>query len=233
MHPADPTLNEVFDRFLARPSEDGPRERSEFVVDLFRSYLDGYGHDLLTEEQQAFWQRRYDEDEEKGSFCNLFGPPFLIEGLDPFLGWFVIRKVAMQREDIAVVGPVTLDLTDWLVEEGYVDDAVAEGAADLARDASEQLPRADRLAELLHWSGKSLKPEHILEHVDWETEEAVISRIETGMLWFRSELGEIGPVEVPQLASEDAEVGWKITALSFARTPIGWFILEMGNVYPA
>lgn len=35
------------------------------------------------------------------------------------------------------------------------------------------------------------------------------------------------------MASEEAEVGWKITALSFARTPIGWFIIEMGNVYPA
>jgi hypothetical protein len=68
------------------------------------------------------------------------------------------------------------------------------------------LPRADRLAELLHWSGKSLKPEHILEYVDWENEEAVISKIETGRLWFRSEHGEIGPVEVPQMATEEAQV---------------------------
>ena len=72
----------------------------------------------------------------------------------------------------------------------------------------------------------------LLEFADWENELAEIERIEPGRLWFRSELGEIGPVLVPERAAEVAKLGWAISALSFGRTDAGWHILDMGNVYP-
>src|SRR5436309_6358719 len=52
-------------------------------------------------------------------------------------------------------------------------------------------------------------------------------------IWFETEEGEvIGPVRVPPEASELAEVGWGITAAHFVRSPDGWRLVEIGNVYP-
>jgi hypothetical protein len=106
--PASPNINEVLDRFVAEGGGVGNREG---VVELYRSYLDGYGHDLLAREEGEFWQRRYELDEEAGSFCNLFGPDRILEGLEGFLGWFVIRKVLGPLEVIEASGPVCADLT--------------------------------------------------------------------------------------------------------------------------
>lgn len=105
-------------------------------------------------------------------------------------------------------------------------------AGELSAAAARDLPDADRLGELLYRPGAALGPEDIEEHVDWETELAQISRVEPGKLWFQSELGEIGPVKVPRAASELARVGWQVSALVFGRTKIGWFVTEVGNVYP-
>jgi hypothetical protein len=56
----------------------------------------------------------------------------------------------------------------------------------------------------------------------------LISRVEPGALWFE---GGIGPVKVPNEASELAEVGWSVN-LVLGRTSRGWQIVEVGSVYP-
>lgn len=229
MNPRSPSINDVLDRFVAEGSATGERE---IVVELYRSYLDGYGHDLLTPAERGFWQRRYDADEEAGSFCNVFGPDRIVEGLDGFLGWFVIRKVLGPPESVAAAGPVCADLTTWLVEEGYVDPGAADGALELTTAAARDLPLAEELSTLLYDTGKGVDHDAVLEYVDWESELAEISRVEEGRLWLRSELGEIGPVIVAERASEIAKLGWQISAPGFGRTNAGWHILEMGNVYP-
>lgn len=230
MKPASPSINDVLDRFVAEGSATGEREN---VVELYRSYLDGYGHDLLSAAERAFWQRRFDADEESGSFCNLFGSDRILEGLDGFLHWFVIRKVLGPPEAVPAAGPVCGDLTTWLVDKGYVDPRVADGAQELATAAARDLPLAEELSAVLYASGEEVDHDAVLGFADWETDVAEISRIEQGRLWFRSELGEIGPVLVPQRASEIARLGWGVSALAFGRTEVGWHILEMGNVYPA
>jgi len=226
---ASPTINDVLDRFVA---EGGGVRNREGLVDVYRSYLDGYGHDLLTTAESEFWQRRYDLDEEAGSFCNLFGPDRILEGLEGFLGWFVIRKVLGPPETIEAAGPVCADLTTWLVEEGYIDPGAADGALERTSAATRDLPLAEELSALLYASGRDVDEDAVLEFADWENELAEIERIEPGRLWFRSELGEIGPVLVPERAAGVARLGWGISALSFGRTEAGWHILEMGNVYP-
>jgi hypothetical protein len=228
--PAIASINEVLDRFLAHAGGIGEREA---VVELYRSYLDGYGHELLTANERDLWQRQYDADEEEGSFCNLFGPDRMLEGLDGFLGWFVIRKVLGPPETVAAAGPVCADLTTWLVDEGYVDLRAADGFAELTTAAARDLPLAEELSGLLYTSGREVDDEAVIETANWENEVGEIWRIEPGRLWFQSELGEIGPVIVPHRASEIAGLGWGVSALAFGRTEAGWRILEMGNVYPS
>jgi hypothetical protein len=188
---------------------------------------------MLTTAERGFWQRRYDADEEAGSFCNLFGPDRILEGLDGFLHWFVIRKVLGPAETVAAAGPVCADLTTWLVDEGFVDPRVADGAQELTTAAARDLPLAEELSTLLYDTGRDVDHDAVLEYVDWESELAEISRVERGRLWFRCELGEIGPVIVPQRATEIARLGWGVSALAVGRTEAGWRILEMGNLYPS
>jgi hypothetical protein len=229
VRPASPTISDVLERFLAR-SETTPDD--EAVVDLLRSYLDGYGHQMLAAEDAAFFQERGDQDEEAGAFCDLFGPEYILEGLHEFLGWFVIRKVMAGPELTATFGPVAAELVRWLVSQDIVSAEAADGASELTREAAADLPAAEELGTLLYDAGTDVDHDAVLEYVDWESELAEISRVEPGKLWFRSELGEIGPVIVPPRASEIARLGWGLSAPGFGRTEAGWHVLEMGNVYP-
>lgn len=40
------------------------------------------------------------------------------------------------------------------------------------------------------------------------------------------------PLRVPEDVAAVAKVDWRISALHLARTSEGWYLLEMGNVYP-
>ena len=126
----------------------------------------------------------------------------ILEGLEGFLGWFVIRKVLGPPETIAAAGPVCAELTRWLVEEGFLRPEAAVGAVELATTAARDLPLAEELSSLLFRSGEGIEHEAVREFVDWESELAEVARIEPGRLWFRSELGELGPVVVPPRATE-------------------------------
>lgn len=229
MKPTDPSIAVVLDTYRESRPDD---VEAALVTDLLIGYLDSYGHTMLGKAELVFWGERYNADEEEGSFCNLFGPTYILEGLEEFLGWFVIRKVIMPQGGVARMGPAAGALVEWLVASGYVSREAADGDGELSAAAARDLPAADRLGEMLYWPGAALGPGDVEEHVDWETELAQISRVEPGELWFRSELGEIGPVKVTQAASELARVGWQVSALAFGRTKIGWFVTQIGNVYP-
>ena len=158
-------MDEVLARFLA---EADPTGEAEGVVELLRAYLDGYGHQMLSEEEAAFFQERYDVDPEASAFCNLFGPEYILEGLPEFLGWFVIRKVMAGPELTAAFGPVTDGLVAWLVRERVVSEEAADGAAELTTAATRDLPAAEELSSLLYDSRKDVDNDAVLEYVDWE-----------------------------------------------------------------
>lgn len=229
MKPAEPSIAVVLDAYREARPDDAD---AALVTDLLAGYLDSYGHTMLGKVELDFWEERYNADEEQGSFCNLFSPTYILEGLEEFLGWFVIRKVIMPSEDVARIGPAAGALEEWLIDRGYVPREAADGAGDISAAAARNLPAAARLGELLYGLGEALAAEDVREYVDWENEFAQISRVEPGELWFRSELGEIGPVKVPKAATELARVGWQVSALVFGRTKNGWFVTEIGNVYP-
>lgn len=227
---AKPTINEVFAEFLAAEKQRlaaRTYRRYEEVIDLFRHSLDGYAYESLPTPERAFWEERWQADEEAGSYCNTFGPEKIPGELGSFLGYFMIRKVMGGAELMRAAGTATGKLVAWLAEKGYIGPDDTADALERTNDAARDLPRAERLAGLLYDHARVGRSERILE--EWETDlAATITRIESGKLWFDG----VGPVAVPIEASDLAEEGWEVSALALGRTRSGWKILEMGNVYP-
>lgn len=236
MRVADPTIADVFEPFLAEtdePMSERPFTDPRGVVELLEHCLDAYAYESLSDEEERFWRSRWDEDEIANSFCRTFGPEKILEHVDLFLGWFIIRKVLGGPETAEAAGPVTAELIDWLVRNGHVSEDEARAAGDRAREASNELPRAEKLSSLLYELTKRDVPGQILQDVDIEDDIVTISRIEPGNLWFDHLDGaRIGPVSVPPEASKLAAVGWEVSATHFVKARTGWHLVEVGNVYP-
>jgi hypothetical protein len=113
-----------------------------------RECLDGYGHSSLSADERRRWEKTFEGGEED-AFCRLFGPEKIPAHIDGFLDWFMVRKVMASQELLKASGTVTGKLVRWLAERGYVDEDTANDAADHAREASRDLPMADRLGTLL------------------------------------------------------------------------------------
>lgn len=235
MRPSDPTINEVLDEFLLlqreRLSESGMR-RYEEVLSYFRSCMDGYGHQWLSDEEAGLFDGEHGFDEDAGSFCNLFGPEKILENLDDFVGWFLVRKTMASKSTLQATPAVLRKLVRWLVEEGHVPMDAADGSAELL-DAAGSLAKAEEFSSRLYDVMETGPMDSLMENQDWENEMAVITRIEQGTIWLQNEeTGYEVPLGVPDDLASLAEPGWRMSALHLGRTPNGWCLLEMGNVYP-
>jgi hypothetical protein len=226
------SVERVLNDFLAeervRLGDSGFR-RCVQVVDLLCASLNNYAHDGLSRSERRVFMEAYDGGDEQ-AFCHLFGPEKIPEHLGSFLGYFMVRKVSAGRELLRAAGTVTRRLVEWLERNEFIDAAVAAVAVERAKRAARELPRADRLGELL-FDLTEVDPPEGLEELDDEcfVEDCLpIERVEPGALWFE---GGIGPLAVPKTVSELAEVGWEITVV-MARTARGWRLLEVGCVYP-
>lgn len=229
------TINQIFDEFLvlqrARLGESSLR-RYEEVLGYFRSCMDGYGHQWLSNKEAELFDREYSRDEEAGSFCNLFGPEKILENLDDFVGWFLVSKTFASKSTLQATPTVLRKLTQWLVEEGLVASDAADGSAELLDDAG-SLASAEEFSGRLYDLLEADPVDSLIENQDWENEMAVISRIDQGMVWLQNEeTGYELPLPVPGDVGKLAQPGWRISALHLGRTQKGWCLLEMGNVYP-
>lgn len=230
-----PTINQIFDEFLVlqgtRLSESSLR-RYEEVLSYFRACMDGYGHQWLSDEEAELFDREYSRDEEAGSFCNLFGPEKVLENLDDFVGWFLVRKTSPSKSTLQATPAVLRKLVQWLGEEGHVTPDAADGSEELLDDAG-SLVRAEEFSSRLYDLMEAGPIDSLIESQDWENEMAVISRIDQRMIWLQNE--ETGcelALGVPDDVAGLAVPGWRISALNLGRTAKGWVLLEMGNVYP-
>jgi hypothetical protein len=168
--PADPSAWEVLDRWCHAAPPPGSDERAfisrDAVAELIADNLDGYAYERLSKADRAWWQERRKQDEEAGAFSRLFGREWIVETMDDFLGWFVIRKVMAGREELAAYGPLCVDLLRWMESQGLASGRAMDAAIDRAWRAAEDLPLADELGELLTVGGEELEPDAILETVD-------------------------------------------------------------------
>lgn len=235
MNRATPTINEVFDEFLAAQRQRlsvSSADRYEDIVGLFQSCMDGYGHQWLSDEEAKLFQREYNRNEEQGSFCNLFGPERILENLDDFLGWFLIRKTMASKSTLEATPTVLRKLVDWLVERDFVSRDAADGASELL-DQAGSLAKAEAFSSQLYELMEEGSVLDVTESQDWENEMAVITRVEKGTIWLQNEETDYEVAfEVPDELAALAEPGWRISALHLGRTSEGWHLLEMGNVYP-
>jgi hypothetical protein len=63
---------------------------------------------------------------------------------------------------------------------------------------------------------------------DWVEDYLAISRVKPGRIWLEE---NVGPIDVPQAASELAQPGWSLSVAA-ARRGGRWHLLELGAVYP-
>jgi hypothetical protein len=198
-------------------------------VELLRHCLDGYAYQSLDEDERRRWEEEFETNEE-GAFCRLFGPEKIQENLGEFLDYFMVRKVIAGQELLKASGTVTGKLVRWLAERRYIDSDSAEDASDRAREASRDLPIADRLGMVLHDvtdEAPDVDPDD-MDDEDWIEDYLEITEVEPGKIWF--ERG-VGPISVPRKASDLARPGWS-TFVTAARIRGRWHLLEVGVVYP-
>ncbi|MCA1678132.1 MAG: hypothetical protein LC777_03885, partial [Actinobacteria bacterium] len=224
------TIAEALDRFLSDQRErlsDKTFRRYQDVVQLLRHSLDGYAYTSLDDNERRRWQQAFDADDE-GAFCRLFGPEKIPAHLGEFLDYFMVRKVIAGQELLKASGTVTGKLVRWLSQHGYIDDRAAQDASDRAREASRDLPIADRLGMLLHdvaAQAPDIDPEQTADH-DWVEDYLQITDVQPGKIWFE---GGVGPISVPRTASNLARPGWSLH-ITAARTAGAWHLLEVGFV---
>lgn len=239
--PAEPNIRRVFEEFIEEQrTRLAPRTlaRYEAVLDLLRSYLNGYAHECLSAPEAARFERSYNaEGEEHREFCDLFGPEKIVERLDNFLGYFMIRKVIAGEDFLRAAGTVTKKLSKWLEGKSYVSQEAAGEAIQTSAVAARDLPRADRAAQILREaaSGLGVNLARLAESDYLEFDQFTIARVEPGRLWLevreRGKLRERGPIPAPEPATRCLRPGWSISC-SLVRVRKSWRLLEVGNVYP-
>jgi hypothetical protein len=226
------TINDTLEAFLAEQRGHLAAKtlrRYQDVIWLLRECLDRYGHSSLSADERRRWERAFEGGEED-AFCRLFGPEKIPAHIDEFLDWFMVRKVMAGQDLLKASGTVTGKLVRWLAGHGYIDEDMAEHAAERAREASRDLPMTDRLATLLHEvaDGAPEVDADALAEEDWVEDHLAISDVEPGRIWFE---GDVGPIVVPRKASDLARPGWS-AFVTAARTDGTWRLLEVGFVYP-
>jgi len=240
--PAKPNIRRVLEEFLeVQRTRLAPRTlaRYEDVLDLLRSYLNGYGHERLSATEAARFERSYNaEGEEHRAFCDLFGPERIVENLDSFLGYFMIRKVIAGQDFLRAAGTVTKKLSKWLAGKGYVTPEAAGEATQASAAAARDLPRAERAARVLRDAADRLGVDvaQLAEEDYLEFDHFTVARVEPGRLWLEVPEGrkmrERGPIPAPEPATRWLRPGWTISC-SLGRVRNSWRLLDVANVYPA
>ena len=236
---ADPTIDQVFDEFLAEQTERlKPKTLSKYesVISLLRHHLNGYGYEGLSQEDSALFERHYNaEGDAHREFCEIFGPEHIIPNLGMFLSYFMVRKVSCGAELKRSAGTVTKKLSMWLAGKGYVDTEAAESAAERSAEAARDLPAAERAAQILSEAGDLFfDPSELPDEDYMEFDRYTIARLEQGKLWLEACIsgeGVIGPIAVPGKATALLQESWDISC-ALARVRGKWRLVEVANVYP-
>ncbi len=237
---ADPTIEQVFDRFLHDQRERlKPRTAARYadVISLLRSYLNGYAYQALSPADSALFDKHFNATgEEHREFCQLFGPDKILEELGGFLGHFMIQKVMAGEDFKRSAGTVTKRLSKWLAEKGYVSPQAGFEAAEASAESARDLVAAECIAQVLSDATHALGVDPLelddRDFVEFDVHE--VARVEPGKLWLSVFVGprrkRFGPIPIPKKATALLQEGWQLScALGHVRGE--WHIVEMGNVY--
>lgn len=228
---ARPTIREALREFLDEQEKRlAPRTFSQYksVIELLQHCLDGYGHSDLDEEERKLYERLCEERGEEPEFCDVFGPAHIAPMIGEFLNYFMIRKVMAGKDLLRAAGTVTKKLAKWLETRGYAEPEEAEDVASRGASAARDLPAARDLVFLIDESSYGITK----GLADVDEGHFTVERVSRGKLLLRSMGGrEIGPIEVPEEASDIARRGWTISGI-VGRSGKSWVFAEAWNVYP-
>ena len=113
--PAKPSARRVLERWRdlsPRREGDPPFTDRDAVTQLLIDNLDAYAYEHLPKTDRTWWERKWNEDEEAGAFSRLFGPEWIAETMDGFLGWFLIRKVVARPDEMGTYATLCVELLD-------------------------------------------------------------------------------------------------------------------------
>ena len=237
----DPNIDQILEEFLAEQRErlkSKTQKKYEEVIRLLREHLNGFAHEGLSEAESALFEKYYNAEEETHrEFCQLFGPDKIIENLGSFLSFFMIRKVVAGADLKRAAGTVMKKLSKWLVEKGHISDEAARQGEEEGGEAAQDLPRAERAAQILCESVDNLSVdlEDLEEEDNLDFDHYTIAKVEPGKIWLEivehGEVKTLGPVPAPKRATELLQSGWEISC-ALGRIRGKWQIVEMANVYP-
>lgn len=232
------TIDDVLEEFLAEQKQNlKPQSYSgyETAMRYFEHFLDGYGLELLEEEDLGEEDLELYEElsEEEGlEFCEIFGPGRIgyVE-MEEFLGGYVILNAATSKNFLKVVGRVMHKLVQWLHEKGYMVDEVYEKTNERVNELKADLPATMEVGKLMsEYAAKSSRGKYMEElnsHFN-------IKKIEPGKLWFEDYIVSeelIGPVLVSGEISSMCRVGWTVV-LRIGKKGDVWRIIDSKSVYP-
>lgn len=224
------TINEVFDKFLVDQSARLTKttfNRYRVVMELFEDYLNGYAYQCLEKEDATLFESKHGDGIE---FCEIFGPE-KIPGIDEFLGYFMIRKVAGSKELMKNTGTVMRKLITWLKNHSYIENQDFKLFMETVNELKDDLPKVVEFKEAL----SAVTNKNYSEQFEsYQEGYFSITKVESGKLWLEDYIDSdlnIGPVIVSIQISSLAKVGWVIN-LELGRRDRKWYIIENGSVYP-
>ena len=231
---ANPTISEVLAAFLAEERERLDPDAYDLqaqAIELLQASLDGYAYDSLDKHERELWERHFNADgDQHREFCELFGPEHILPNVAEFLGYFMIRKVMADEALLRASGSVTKELAEWLQANGYAEAAEAEVAVERGTVAARDLPKAEKLAALLHeHTSRRYSPED-----DDIEDQFEIKRVEPGQKWLEivDDSRQVVPISLPEVVTEMCEAGWTISG-AVRRIDQTWVLVEAWNVYPS
>ncbi len=239
--PEKSKINGVLEEFLKEQrSRLAPRTLAKYdtVLDLLQTHLNGYASESLSASEAALFERCYNaKGEEHREFCELFGPEKIVEHLDSFLGYFMIRKVIAGEDLLRSAGTVTKKLSQWLGENGYVSLEAGDEAMERSAASARDLPKAERAAQILRnvTDRLSIDASKLADDDYLEFDHYTIAKVESGQLWLAvwqdQRLRKVGPIPAPESATRWLRPGWSISC-ALGRIRKSWRLLDVANVYP-
>ncbi|MGH3327780.1 MAG: hypothetical protein ACRDPT_08320 [Streptomycetales bacterium] len=102
-------------------------------MDLLAAYLNRFAYTQLPDADRRRWQKAYDSGEDQ-AFCNIFGVDELSRAVEPFLSWYLPKRVGASYDVWRLAGQVTGELHTWLCDQGYVQDPDVQAAPEPLRE---------------------------------------------------------------------------------------------------
>jgi hypothetical protein len=229
---AEPTIEQVSKQYFKDPStsKEISKKDRKGATELFMSCMDSYGHQRLPKKQAELFEYFYDlEGKQHRDFCQIFGPEKIIENLGEFVGYYLISKVMLDADEMALAARVVADFCDWLAANGFITKANGKKGSARALRAAEMLPRAENANRLI-WQIAQKCPQNVEEYFDYG--QMTFKRFERDSAWLEADDGtEIGPVVLPNKAALLLKPNWTINC-ALAKSRGKWHFAEVGNVYP-